>query len=303
MTPDSPRKLYIMQGLPGSGKTTRRKALVKQLDTEGKSVAVISKDSIREAQPELNERGVHNMQRELMHEAMVNRLNIVLDNCNLDPRSINEYNAQAAKFHYETEIVRLDTGVIDCIINDLHRRGRGERYVGQSVIRQMAQRYGLLTPPKREDRQPAIVCDLDGTLCNIAARRHYIDGTDGPKKNWDGFFSEIHLDLLNEELARLLHLYDSNTDYRIIYLSGRSSKYRRETELWLEKHKVDFQWALYMRPENDKRDDTIIKATLYDRFVEPFFDVKLVFDDRNRIVDQWRDKYGLTCFQVAAGAF
>jgi predicted kinase len=293
--------LYIMQGLPGSGKSAMCDEL--RLDLYNK-VTVISKDEIRATDPSLNERQVHAKQRELLQDAMISRASIILDNCNLDERTLNEYHAQTKQFQYQEEIVQSPywNDVEACIANDAIRREAGERYVGRSVIRQMAQRHGLIGKPPRERRPKTIICDLDGTLCDIKHRRHFVDGTDGSKKDWPGFFEALTEDTLNEAVAKTVQLYH-NAGYYVIYLSGRNGKYRRLTENWIEDNSVDWHFALYMRNDADRRDDTIIKADLYDKYVEPYFDVQLVLDDRDRVVEQWRDKYGLPTFQVAAGNF
>lgn len=46
-----------------------------------------------------------------------------------------------------------------------------------------------------------------------------------------------------------------------------------------------------------------MKRELYETFVEGKYNVRLVLDDRNQVVDMWRDELGLTCFQVAPGDF
>ena len=57
-----------------------------------------------------------------------------------------------------------------------------------------------------------------------------------------------------------------------------------------------------MRKGGDKRIDSIVKKELYRKYIEPFYRVKLVLDDRNQVVDMWRD-LGLPCWQVAPGNF
>jgi len=42
---------------------------------------------------------------------------------------------------------------------------------------------------------------------------------------------------------------------------------------------------------------------MYERLVPGTYDVLLVLDDRNQVVDMWRKELGLTCFQVDYGDF
>ena len=58
-----------------------------------------------------------------------------------------------------------------------------------------------------------------------------------------------------------------------------------------------------MRSEGDHRKDSIIKEELYNIYVKGLYNVKLVLDDRNVVVDLWRNKLGLTCLQIDYGNF
>ena len=98
-------------------------------------------------------------------------------------------------------------------------------------------------------------------------------------------------------------LYDAG-DTTIVILSGRSEgrdlEVRAITEDWLIRFGVPYH-ELHMRPYNDHSDDTILKADMLDKL--GYEDrVLFVLDDRQKVVDMWRDR-GLTCFQVAPGAF
>lgn len=57
-----------------------------------------------------------------------------------------------------------------------------------------------------------------------------------------------------------------------------------------------------MRPEGDKRKDSIVKAELFDKHIKDNYAVDFVLDDRNQVVKMWRDM-GLKCLQVAPGEF
>lgn len=59
---------------------------------------------------------------------------------------------------------------------------------------------------------------------------------------------------------------------------------------------------IFMRAEEDFRHDTIVKKELYERHIEPFYNVFCVFDDRTTVVDMWRS-LGLVCLAVSNGDF
>ena len=59
---------------------------------------------------------------------------------------------------------------------------------------------------------------------------------------------------------------------------------------------------LYMRAEGDHRPDWIVKKELFLNEISKKYNIELVIDDRQQVVDMWRS-LGLTCFQVAEGNF
>lgn len=57
-----------------------------------------------------------------------------------------------------------------------------------------------------------------------------------------------------------------------------------------------------MRRKGDYRPDEIIKKEIFDNYILGQYDVICVFDDRNKVVDIWRENKLLTC-QVEQGDF
>ena len=149
-----------------------------------------------------------------------------------------------------------------------------------------------------------IVCDLDGTLCDISHRTHWVQVPSGVRKNWDAFFSEVPNDDVNEAVAEVLERFQDN--YSVIFCSGRPERCRLDTMEWLHKHTnlfgADKSGALlYMRQDGDFRRDDIVKQEILDTYIEKDR-VLFVLDDRDQVVDMWR-RNGLHCFQVAEGDF
>lgn len=130
----------------------------------------------------------------------------------------------------------------------------------------------------------AIICDIDGTLAHKNGRNPY-----DPTRYKD--------DTVDYAISSLLELVTCD----IVLLSGRSELYRPTTLDWLHKHSIKFN-RLYMRPSNDNRKDANVKTELYMKYVEPEYDVVCVLDDRQRVVDMWRE-IGLKCLQVQPGDF
>ena len=92
----------------------------------------------------------------------------------------------------------------------------------------------------------------------------------------------------------------SSDGYRIWILSGRSDVTHQATRDWLNKHGVWFD-TLTMRPQNHLyMADNDLKQMWLDSIGKD--NVAMVFDDRQQVVDMWRQN-GLTTFQVADGDF
>jgi hypothetical protein len=145
-----------------------------------------------------------------------------------------------------------------------------------------------------------VIFDLDGTLALIDKRRA-ISTKDNGKMDWDIFFNpkNIDLDLPNQPVMDMANMLSSQ-GYTIMILSGRSDVTHQATRDWLNKHNVWFD-TLTMRPQNHLyMADNDLKQMWLDSIGKD--NVAMVFDDRNQVVDMWRQN-GLTTFQVADGDF
>jgi len=149
-----------------------------------------------------------------------------------------------------------------------------------------------------------VIFDLDGTLALIDARRKLAIKPNG-KMNWDIFFDpkNIDLDLPNHAVIAMAQTLKA-AGHRIIIFSGRSKATKDATNAWLKKFNVPCD-VLKMRPTS--RDfmfmpDDKLKQMWLDNLFTDKSDIICVFDDRQKVVDMWRDN-GLTCMQVAPGDF
>lgn len=147
-----------------------------------------------------------------------------------------------------------------------------------------------------------IVFDIDGTLSNLDHRLHHLQG-DGRRPNWDAFFEEMWRDQPIADVCWLAEIISSRAT--VFVFTGRPEKYRKQTEDWLwssvpylMKH-VELTGAVMMRPDGDYRADTIVKKEMLDGVRGQGFDVRIVVDDRQSVVDMWRVE-GVTCLQAAA---
>jgi hypothetical protein len=153
----------------------------------------------------------------------------------------------------------------------------------------------------KNNMKKTVIFDLDGTLALIDDRRSLSTLPNG-KMNWKTFFDPANIDLDKPnwpviEMAKML----KEQGHSVVIFSGRDSISRKETINWLDKHLVPFD-VLKMRPEGTFTPDDILKQNWLDQLFPDRSDVLCIFDDRDKVVNMWRAN-GLSCFQVAPGAF
>lgn len=145
-------------------------------------------------------------------------------------------------------------------------------------------------------KEQAIIVDLDGTLCNTEHRQHFMQQK---PKDWKSFYAGILRDKPN--LWCQLLIEGMRTQMRVLFVSGRPDDYAADTIDWLERHGFE-NHSLYMRKAGDYRKDSVVKAEIYKENIEPHYNVIFCVDDRQQVVDAWRE-LGLTCLQCAKGDF
>lgn len=285
-------KLLALRGLPGSGKTTYAKELVD------KGWVRVNKDELRAMLnnskfSKSNEAYILSLRDEIIISSLVQGKNVVVDDTNLDPKHLIQFESIAAEFMADFEIRFFDTPIQEC----LHRNRLRENPVPDKVIYQMYERY--IKPPVKtveydDSKEECIIVDIDGTLAHIADGRSPYDA------------SRAMNDALDDAVSVVTAMF-YNHGYKVIILTGRNEEHREVTEQWLKENGVEYD-ELYTRLDSDvdekgnKLEDSLVKERLYKTHVEPRFNVKFVMDDRNRVVNKWRE-LGLKCFQVAEGNF
>lgn len=279
-------KVLMLKGLPGSGKSTWAKELVAG---DGNWVRV-NKDEIRAMtggwSPK-KEKFVLLIRDMIIQFALSEKKSIVIDDTNFHPKHEARLRQLADYAGAEFGIFPFLTTLDECIARDLKRPNS----VGEKVIRKMHEEY--LRPISACEYQKnhllpkAVICDLDGTLALHNGRNPYDAST-------------CDQDLVNKPVAEAIWRYGKD-GYKILFTSGRDEMYREQTMKFLAKAGMP-TYELFMRPMGDRRKDHVVKLELYQRYIHGIYNVEVVFDDRQRVVDMWRD-IGLTVFQVADGNF
>ena len=143
-------------------------------------------------------------------------------------------------------------------------------------------------------KQLWVICDLDGTLCLSGHRSIY-----ARMKQWDEFHTRLTEDLPRAEVRNLLQMYTA-AGYYVALVTGRPYNYLDQTLSWLHSHDIPYN-ELHMRGENDKRSDIDYKREVYSMHFSQR-EVRLVLEDRDRVVEMWR-ALGLLCLQVQKGDY
>ncbi len=150
----------------------------------------------------------------------------------------------------------------------------------------------------------AIIVDLDGTLYNSTARNHLAQSG-----QWDDFHRASSTDKPNYEVLQLVNLLSLHEKTIVLAVTGRDDRYRDITNSWINRNSAMIDFVL-MRPEGDRRSDTVVKIELVSQWLEDFGsrmgvekqDIAFALEDRDKMVDAWRS-WGIPCWQVRAGSY
>jgi len=307
-----------------AGKSTLARGLVKQ---DGNTVR-LNRDALRimlfdGVWSHTREKVVKAVERAAADAALSYGYNVVIDDTNLAPsvREMWEQFSQQRKTRLEWK--HLDADFETCVARDALRQGREQ--VGRAVIERQFLDFGLL----KFDQRPIAIFDVDGTLADIRHRLHFVKQE---KKDWYGFYQHIHLDTPHEAILKWaknlfhwhgycmacfkalpLEVYPTwpsrcqcetpapAPQYNVIVVSGRPNKFKgmdtgRTTLNWLTAHGIPFS-HLFMRREDDHRDDTVVKSEILASLLKlvPKEQIAFVVDDRPSVIRMWKS-HGLTVY-------
>ncbi len=143
----------------------------------------------------------------------------------------------------------------------------------------------------------AIIVDLDGTLCNIDHRLHFLQKE---KKDWHQFHQSCENDTVEPWCQQIIESMKQSS-FTIVLMTGRDDGYEDITKSWLTKNKIPYD-LLLMRKSGDHRADHTIKWELFCEHLKNNYEIEFVLEDRKSVVEMWREK-GLRCLQCAPGDF
>ena len=132
-------------------------------------------------------------------------------------------------------------------------------------------------------RIPAVIVDLDGTLVDVSAIRHFVDGSN---RDFDMFHrASVGCPPIKETL-NFLAMYRSQ-GLKILIVSARSDKYLALTNMWLAINDIQCD-ELIMRSSADPRPDIEVKTSMFHRLATKYR-VLAAIDDRPELLSNWSE--------------
>lgn len=293
-------KVFILIGLPGSGKSTWAKEFIRK----NENFVRISRDGFRFMLKEMPvcEPKIEDLITDLVATTAIKALNkkqnIILDNTHLKAKYINPI-VKLVEEYADVEFMLFDVSVEKCIERDKLR----ERIVGEDVIKKLNKDFKnlketflfqnqskkeirtFIKPNFKSELPPTVIFDIDGTLALMGRR--------GPF-DWQKVDVDEFNDIVGEQVK-----FHKSLGRTIIILSGRDSSCKNLTEEWLKFHKVEYN-HIFMRGTNDYRKDSIIKKELYENNIKDKFNVLCIYDDRLQVVKMWYE-LGIFVYNVNQG--
>ncbi|AKD54597.1 phosphatase domain-containing protein [Spirosoma radiotolerans] len=313
------KKVIILTGLSGSGKSTFAQRFCLEnanwlrvnRDDLRRSLLPVSLGTYWKTWPDQEKDRIETLVNELQKTAILDGLrrgwHVLIDNTNLRQRYFNDFRKLLMTHFDEVEVSYklIDTPLDECIRRDSARPDS----VGEDGIRRQAEQLATLKTNFRFEpeivRRNALANDRASGSSLPYCVLVDIDGTVAQRGDRSPFdWHRVGIDTPKWPIIRLVQALKSS-GYTIIFLSGRDAICRSETMAWLEQY---FDWKsadyqLFMRPRNDNRKDFIVKHELFDQHIRDRYQVELVIDDRQQVVDLWRRTLKLTCVQVDYGDF
>ena len=145
-----------------------------------------------------------------------------------------------------------------------------------------------------------IIADIDGVCIDPSARIPFYKA-----KDWEGYHYNWQSDVVIPQGAVIYRMLNGNPYYKLLFVTAREERAREYTLHQLQKHvSVGItNDQLLMRPNNDYdgqggTPDYVLKPRLVQDAGYRIEDIFLVFEDRQRMVDEWR-RLGCIVYQTA----
>ena len=281
-------KLKMMKGLPGSGKSTQSREIVKQSGAAGR----INRDDLRAMVFDSvwsgpREKVIVECEKAIAQVLIKNKLTPIIDDTNLQKSHEDMWRWFCNENNVAFEMEKMPTSLMECIERDKLR----PKPVGEAIIQRMALDNGMIKFSER----PIAIVDIDGTIADGVHREHFVSLENGrTKKDWLAYFNEMVYD---EPIQHIIDwVNELSKDYTICIVSGRPDTFQLETLYWL-RHvaKINFDYV-FLRRGSDKRTDVDVKSDILAKL--PKEKIFMAIDDRKCVIDNvWR-KNGIKTIAV-----
>lgn len=282
------RRALIVVGVSGSGKSTIAKDWINNGNDIGFDVVHIERDNFR--REILSERGVdittQNMWRhwKWKHEKEVNvrwdstlsnavefGLPIVISDTNLRKDRVDELEIKLKSHGYVVDVIVNNVNLAECIKRDLNRlHSVGEAVIFEQYMK-LVKSWNVRRQYIKDPTLPrTILVDIDGTIAHMNDKRGAFE------------WMKVGMDDVDDHVRFIVNAF-YNQGMKIVFLSGRDSVCREQTEKWLKDNGIRYH-DLFMREKDDMRSDYIIKEELFWSKVVPKYSPELVLDDRKQVV-------------------
>lgn len=306
MTQNFNQHMFVVRGLPGSGKSTFAKKWVAQ-DPENR--VRISRDDLRHqlygkyyGLTTSQESTITKIEWAQIKGALSARQSVIIDNQNLKDAYVYPYLKIA--LDHKVPVLHKDFNVdIDVVLAQNKEREK-DRIVPEDSILKFKRRYfkdgkfppfPILAEKMDEAYFPnpslpkAILLDVDGTAMHIAPHRGPYD------------FHLVLDDLPNAAVVETVKAMKAQ-GFKVIVLSGRDDSCQEDTLLSLEDAGIEVD-EIHMRKTGDRRKDFIIKKEIFNDKIRDSYNILYALDDRDTVVETYRKDLKIPVFQVNYGDF
>ncbi len=298
------KKLIVLCGISGSGKSTYASQLVRENPQE---YALVNRDKIRELlfgyteetissyylREDLGklEKQVTLYEDTLIHEGLNLGRTVIVDATHLETKYLKRFEFWNVPIEYKY----FDISIITALVRD----GNRTRKVGVDIINKQFEKYKKLDRLPNfepvefiqdETLRPCIIYDIDGTIAQKGDRSAY---------DW----KSVGKDSMVSNVIATMDYIDSlkrKSRPEIIICTGRDGVCFRETSDWLEENNIPWD-TIYMRDEGDQRPDWVVKEEMWREIAKENY-IVMLYDDRNQVCRRAR-ALGLKVAQVEYGNF
>lgn len=132
------------------------------------------------------------------------------------------------------------------------------------------------------ERHPAVIVDVDDTLCDVSSIRHLYAEPD----EFRAFTLASRGCQPRQEVLDWCHQHFREHGYALLVVTGRSDDFRNITVDWLDEHLPLPYAGLWMRPTGHYGSNARVKREIHAELASSF-DIRAAIDDDPLIAEMW----------------